>query len=77
MPRLSFLFISSQCIIVGEKVETAIFCLPQPSWPGCLRDACTILGLDLKDQGDKLFLALEHVGVGKKIKGETRAKHLL
>jgi len=49
----------------------------EPSWAGCLRDACTALGLGLRDQGDKLLLALEQFGAGKKRKGETHGKHQL
>lgn len=45
----------------------------EPSWTSWLRDT---LGLDLKDQGDRFLLALEKMGVGKKIEGETRGKHL-
>lgn len=61
----------------GKPRDCCFLPAPEPSWAGWLRDACTILGLDLKDQGDKLLLALEQVGVGKKIKSETHGKHLL
>lgn len=29
VPRLNILFFSSPCIVIGEKAETAVFCLPQ------------------------------------------------
>lgn len=72
--RLNLIFVSCPCIIIEEKAETWFLPAPEPSWASWLRDT---LGLVLKGQGEELLLALEGVGVGKKIVSETRGKHLV
>lgn len=74
VPSLRLIFVSCPCIIMEEKAETCFLPATEPSWTSRLRDT---LGLDLKDEGDRLLLALEEVGVGKKIESETRGKHLV
>lgn len=57
-----------------EKAEICFLPAAEPSWTSWLKDT---LELDLKDQGDRLLLPLEEVGVGEKTESETRGKHLV